>query len=80
MSAGFFDYKQSCIDNILDELECLELEEYSESIQLKIKSSMETLKKAYVYVNNLDWYLSGDTNEEEFLKELEDDLNDLGKP
>ena len=80
MSAGFFDYKQSCIDDIIDELEELELGEHPESVLLKIKSSIKTLKKAYVYVNNLDWYLSGDTNEEQFLKELEDDLNDLDKP
>lgn len=49
----------------------------SDNVQNKFKEAVEQLKRAYVYVQRIDWYLSGDDSEETFLERLEEDLTKL---
>ncbi|AOW11024.1 hypothetical protein [Flavobacterium gilvum] len=41
------------------------------------KTAIELLKKAEVYVQRIDWYLSGDDGVESFLRRLKEDLEKL---
>lgn len=50
---------------------------YPEEIQQAMRDGVEVLKKAYVYAQRIDWFLSGDDGDENFLKRLKDDLNEL---
>lgn len=52
-------------------------EKLSDNVQNKFKEAVEQLKRAYVYVQRIDWYLSGDDSEETFLERLEEDLTKL---
>ena len=45
----------------------------------KFKEAVEVLKKASVYAQRVDWYISGDDGEESFLKRLKEDLDELKK-
>jgi len=46
-------------------------------IQEKMIDAIEVLKKAEVYAQRIDWYLSGDDGEETFLRRLKEDLDKL---
>ena len=48
---------------------------YSKEVQEKFHDAVEILKKAYVYAERIDWFLSGDDGEESFLKRLKEDLD-----
>lgn len=50
---------------------------YPDEIIEKFKEGLEILKKAEVYAQRIDWYLSGDDSEESFLERLEEDLQKL---
>jgi len=50
---------------------------YPAEIQAKFREAIEALKKAEIYAQRVDWYLSGDDGEESFLRRLDDDLNKL---
>lgn len=50
---------------------------YSEEIQQAMRDGVEVLKKAYVYAQRIDWFLSGDDGDENFLKRLKNDLSEL---
>lgn len=50
---------------------------YPPEIIDKFQEGLTVLKKAYVYAQRIDWLLSGDDGEENFLKRLEKDLNAL---
>jgi hypothetical protein len=50
---------------------------YPEEIQEKFREAIEILKKAEIYAQRVDYYLSGDDGEDSFLERLEDDLNRL---
>ena len=52
-------------------------ETFPEKVEEKFKEAVEQLKRAYVYVQRIDWYLSGDDSEETFLERLEEDLTKL---
>lgn len=41
------------------------------------KTAINLLKKAEVYAQRIDWYISGDDGEESFLRRLKDDLEAL---
>jgi hypothetical protein len=61
MSGGHFDYKQAYLNELYDELaECLEEKENIE-IQNEINLAALLVRTAYVYVQNIDWFISGDT-------------------
>ena len=41
------------------------------------KIAIDLLKKAEVYAQRIDWYISGDDGEESFLRRLKEDLEKL---
>lgn len=50
---------------------------YSKEVIEKFKEGVELIKKAQVYAQRIDWLLSGDDGEDNFLRRLEDDLSKL---
>lgn len=50
---------------------------HPEIVQEKMKETIKFLKIAAVYVGRVDWYLSGDGSEKDFVKKLLEDLNSL---
>lgn len=52
---------------------------YPEKIQEEMKKTVNLLRIAAVYVQRLDWYLSGDDGEESFYERLEEELKGVEK-
>lgn len=97
MSGGTFNYDQSRILNIAEELEeMLErqgkeipedemyyssgeqfYETYPENVQFIMREAIHQLKRSYVFVHRIDWYLAGDDSEESLYKNLTCDLAEL---
>ena len=50
---------------------------YSDDVQQIFKEGIEILKKAEIYAQRIDWYLSGDDGEESFIERLAEDLNSI---
>jgi hypothetical protein len=50
---------------------------YREDIQVIFKEAIEVLKKAEVYAQRIDWYLSGDDGEDSLISRLKDELSKL---
>jgi len=50
---------------------------YDGEIKKRFEEAIKVLKKAEVYAQRIDWYLSGDDGEESFLKRLKEDLSKL---
>jgi hypothetical protein len=50
---------------------------YPEIVQEKMREAVKQLKIAAIYVQRIDWLLSGDDSEEGFIKRLSKDLNAL---
>ena len=80
MSGGHFDYQQYRLLNISDSLDELldrstdEYYNYDPVIIEAIKKAKTYLELAYIYVNNIDLLVSGDTSTETFIKYLTQDL------
>jgi len=47
---------------------------YSDEVIDEFKKAVDIIKKAAIYVQRIDWLLSGDDGEESFLKRLKDEL------
>lgn len=92
MSGGTFNYKQYVIDEIADEIDVLirfqgktesgsygiyTFEEFEPRVEEKLKEAVGILRKAAIYAQRVDWYLSGDDGDESFLRRLEEDLTKL---
>lgn len=43
----------------------------------EFKKGIKAIQKAYVYIQRIDWLLSGDDGEENFHKRLKEDLREL---
>lgn len=52
---------------------------YSKEVQTIFKEGIEILKKAEIYAQRIDWYLSGDDGEENLISRLKGDLEELNK-
>jgi len=89
MSGGHFQYKQWEIGNIADEIEQIiidndseELNEYgdkkgygySEETIDEFKNALTTLRLAHIYVQRIDWLVSGDDGEDNFHSRLKHDM------
>lgn len=48
---------------------------YSDETMEEFKTALEVIQKAAVYMERIDYLLSGDDGEEEFHKRLKEDLN-----
>jgi len=90
MSGGHFQYKQWEIGNIADEVEQIiidndseELNEwgdrkgngYSKETIEEFKKALVTLRQAHIYVQRIDWLVSGDDGEDSFHSRLKNDLD-----
>ena len=49
---------------------------YPDEVLMKFIEAVRLLRKAEVYAHRIDWLLSGDDGEEQFLRRLKQDLND----
>ena len=54
-------------------------ETYSEEVQQIFKEAIEVLKKAEIYTQRIDWYLSGDDGEDSLVSRLKSELELLNK-
>ena len=52
---------------------------YSDDVQQIFKEGIEILKKAEIYAQRIDWYLSGDDGEESLVSRLQSDLDELSQ-
>ena len=90
MSGGHFQYKQWEIGNIADEIEQLiidndseELNEYGDQIgyhdsketMAEFRKAFIILRQAHIYVQRIDWLVSGDDGEDSFHRRLKDELD-----
>lgn len=52
-------------------------EVYREDVQQIFKDGIEALKKAEIYAQRIDWFLSGDDGEDSLVSRLKSDLDKL---
>lgn len=80
MSGGHFNYDQYRIHNIIDSIE-IEIEsnnyDFPEHIIQKFKEGVYFLKIAEIYAQRIDWLISGDDNEDSFIKRLNDEISQI---
>jgi hypothetical protein len=50
---------------------------YREDVQIIFQEAIEALKKAEIYAQRIDWYLSGDDGEDSLVSRLKDELQNL---
>lgn len=50
---------------------------YPEDVQEIFKKGIKLLRKAHVYAQRIDWYLSGDDGEDSLIKRLKEELKKL---
>jgi hypothetical protein len=89
MSGGTFGYSQYSIKEIYETIELhLEVQGketeyggehpiYEQQVLKHLQDAIECLKKAYVYAHRVDWFLAGDDGNENFIKRLNEELNEL---
>lgn len=92
MSGGHFDYDQYRIDQIAEDISQIirnnkneELDEWGskkgyffpDEVIEEFKKAVKILDTAYVYVQRIDYLLSGDDGEDSFHSRLKDELNSL---
>jgi hypothetical protein len=78
MSGGHFNYQQHNISNIVSDIEeelCNSNSDLSEEDKKVFKEAIQALQIAYIYVQRIDWYLSGDDGQESFHQRLKEELN-----
>lgn len=51
--------------------------DYSEEVLKEMQKGVDLIKRAYVYAHRIDWLISGDDGEEEFIKRLNEELKEL---
>ncbi len=52
---------------------------YPDEIAKEFKNAINSLRIAEIYAHRVDWYLSGDDGEEDFIKRLKEDLEKINK-
>ena len=91
MSGGRFDYLQYRFTEIVDVIEqeiidnnaeprpkdWFKPNNFCEETIAEFRKGIEYIKKAQIYVQRIDWLLSGDDGEESFLKRLKEELKEL---
>ena len=50
---------------------------YRPDVEQAMKEGVKILKKAYIYAQRIDWFLSGDDGEDNFLRRLKKELEAL---
>jgi hypothetical protein len=86
MSGGYFDYKQFHIEQTVEELKEIldninsdkyDFIEDKERFTKTLKDAIEINEKAKIYIQRIDWFLSGDDGEENFYSRLNEELQEL---
>lgn len=84
MSGGHFNYYQSNIKEIADQIDHLVYVNgkeddvcFSKRTIKEFKRATHALNVAYVYAQRVDWLLSGDDGEETFHESLKQDLAEI---
>lgn len=78
MSGGAFDYQQYRIGEIADQIkEAILICEMKPETILAFEDAIRSLRKAEVYAQRVDWFLSGDDGEDSFHKRLAEDLAEI---
>jgi len=82
MSGGHFEYKQSYIKPIADEIEIFLNNIYASQYLLaktrkEIEKGLIILRKAAIYAQRIDWLISGDDGQDDFMQRLKDELDEL---
>lgn len=84
MSGGKFEYKQYDIDYIIDQIDQIirsnkevEWYNYSDETIQQFNKGLNILKQAAVYVQRIDWLVSGDDSEQTFHNRLKEELDKL---
>ena len=81
MSGGAFDYVQFRLQHeAIDELkriinENVNDKKYSDATIKKFKIGLNSLELALIYLNRIDWLVSGDDSENTFHQRLSEELN-----
>lgn len=82
MSGGHFDYIQYNIGNVVEEVKQVMVDEYSEEYSEETLAEFETCAKllelASIYLQRVDWLVSGDDGEVSFHQRLREDLEKCG--
>ncbi len=91
MSGGHFDYQQYTLSDLADQIHQLILSNHSneadewggvkgrhypEHIIEEFKQAEKLLKRAVIFVNRIDYLVSGDDGEESFMSRLFEELNE----
>lgn len=50
---------------------------YSSRVQEAMRTAVKKLREAAIYAQRIDWFLSGDDDEESFIRRLNEDLSKL---
>lgn len=50
---------------------------YSPQVQEAMRTAVKKLREAAMYAQRIDWFLSGDDDEESFIRRLNEDLSKL---
>lgn len=95
MSGGHFYYKQYAISQLIDQVQHVISNEkkpdavndwgdklcrgYSPETIAEFGKAVDCLQHALVYVQRIDWLLSGDDGENEFHKRLAEELQNIKK-
>lgn len=74
MSGGHFDYLQYRVEESADSLETIYKHSYSDETIKKFKIAVETMRKASLMMQRVDWLLSGDDGEESFHERWKEDM------
>jgi hypothetical protein len=92
MSGGHFNYDQSRINQIAEEIENVIFYNddetpdgyggtkghgYSPETIVEFQTAIQALQTAYIYAQRIDWLISGDDGEDNFHKRLKSDLDRL---
>lgn len=83
MSGGHFDYIQFNLEDVIDKIETViktngvvDWYNYSENTLAEFRVAIDVIKKASIYLQRIDWLVSGDDGEDTFHKRLKEDLSD----
>ena len=91
MSGGHFNYDQHRIkdiadsiqsvidaneDSSVDEYGCQRGRGYPPEVIARMQEGVFALRRAYAYAHRIDWLLSGDDGEENFLRRLKEQLGE----
>jgi hypothetical protein len=85
MSGGHFGYEQFKLHQLADDIEQMILdndnqdwdEPYSPETIAEFNEAVRLLRRAYIYVQRIDWLVSCDDNEATFNKRLHAQLKEL---